>query len=60
MPLQYELLQIIVNPTVAYLLLLVGLVGLAIELFSPGADRARRVRRWSRSCSASTGPRSCR
>jgi membrane-bound serine protease (ClpP class) len=36
MPLQYELLQIIVNPTIAYLLLLVGLVGLAIELFSPG------------------------
>jgi membrane protein implicated in regulation of membrane protease activity len=30
-------LQIIVNPTVAYLLLLVGLIGLAIEIFSPGA-----------------------
>jgi membrane-bound serine protease (ClpP class) len=36
MPITYELLQIIVNPTVAYLLLLVGLVGIAIELFSPG------------------------
>ena len=36
MPLQYELLQIIVNPTVAFLLLTVGLIGLAIELFSPG------------------------
>lgn len=36
MPLQYELLEIIVNPNVAYLLLLIGLVGLAIELFSPG------------------------
>ena len=36
MPLQYELLQILVNPTVAYLLLLVGIVGIAIELFSPG------------------------
>ena len=36
MPLQYELLQIIVNPTIAFLLLTVGLVGLAIELFSPG------------------------
>ena len=36
MPLQYELLQILVNPTVAYLLLLVGLVGIAIEIFSPG------------------------
>ena len=37
MPLQYELLQIIVNPTIAYLLLLVGMVGLAIELFSGGS-----------------------
>jgi membrane-bound serine protease (ClpP class) len=36
MPLQYDLLQILVNPTVAYLLLLAGLVGLAIEIFSPG------------------------
>jgi membrane-bound serine protease (ClpP class) len=34
--LQYELLSLIVNPTVAYLLLLVGIVGIAIELFSPG------------------------
>jgi membrane-bound serine protease (ClpP class) len=36
MSLQYELLQLLVNPTVAYLLLLVGLVGIAIELFNPG------------------------
>jgi membrane-bound serine protease (ClpP class) len=36
-PLQYEILQLIVNPTVAYLLLLLGLVGIAIEIFSPGA-----------------------
>jgi membrane-bound serine protease (ClpP class) len=35
-PLQYEILQILVNPTVAFLLLSVGLIGLAIELFSPG------------------------
>ncbi|HLM30479.1 MAG TPA: nodulation protein NfeD [Solirubrobacterales bacterium] len=35
-PLQYELLSLLVNPTVAYLLLLVGLVGLGIEVFSPG------------------------
>jgi membrane-bound serine protease (ClpP class) len=35
-PLQYELLELLVNPTIAYLLLLVGLVGIAIELFSPG------------------------
>jgi membrane-bound serine protease (ClpP class) len=37
MPLQYDLLQILVNPTVAYLLLMAGLVGLAIELFSGGS-----------------------
>jgi membrane-bound serine protease (ClpP class) len=36
MPLRYEALQVLVNPNVAFLLLLVGLVGLAIELFSPG------------------------
>jgi membrane-bound serine protease (ClpP class) len=36
-PLQYQILQILVNPTVAFLLLTVGLIGLAIELFSPGA-----------------------
>ena len=36
MSLQYEVLDIIVNPTVAYLLLLVGIIGIAIELFSPG------------------------
>jgi membrane-bound serine protease (ClpP class) len=36
MPFAYELLEIIVNPNVAYLLLLIGLMGLAIELFSPG------------------------
>jgi membrane-bound serine protease (ClpP class) len=35
-PLQYELLGLIVNPTIAYLLLLAGLVGIAIEIFSPG------------------------
>jgi membrane-bound serine protease (ClpP class) len=36
MPFQYELLQILVNPNVAYLLLLVGLVGIAIEVLNPG------------------------
>jgi membrane-bound serine protease (ClpP class) len=36
MSFQYQLLQIIVNPNIAYLLLLVGLVGIAIEVFSPG------------------------
>jgi membrane-bound serine protease (ClpP class) len=37
MPLQYDLLELLVNPTVAFLLLAVGLLGLAIELFTPGA-----------------------
>ena len=36
MPLQYELLQLLVNPNLAYLLVLAGVIGLAIELFSPG------------------------
>jgi membrane-bound serine protease (ClpP class) len=36
-PFQYELLQVLVNPNVAFLLLLVGLAGIAIELLSPGA-----------------------
>lgn len=36
MPLQYDVLQLIVNPNVAFLLILVGILGLAIELFSPG------------------------
>ena len=36
MPLQFDVLQILVNPNVAYLLLIAGLVGLAIEIFSPG------------------------
>ena len=40
MPLQYELLQILVNPTVAYLLLIAGLVGLAVELFAGGSTIA--------------------
>jgi membrane-bound serine protease (ClpP class) len=35
-PFQYQLLQILVNPTIAYVLLLFGLVGIAIEIFSPG------------------------
>ena len=34
MPLRYRLLALIVNPTIAYLLLTAGLIGLAIELFS--------------------------
>jgi membrane-bound serine protease (ClpP class) len=36
MPLRYELLAIVVDPTIAFLLLTVGMIGLAIELFSPG------------------------
>jgi membrane-bound serine protease (ClpP class) len=34
---QYEVRQLLVNPTVAFLLLMVGLVGVAIELATPGA-----------------------
>jgi membrane-bound serine protease (ClpP class) len=37
MPFQYEALQLLVNPTIAFLLLLVGLAGIAFEAFSPGA-----------------------
>ena len=36
MPFQYEVLQIIVNPNVAFLLILAGVIGLLIEIFSPG------------------------
>jgi len=36
MPLQFELLQLIVNPTVAFLLLSAGLLGIAIEVFGGG------------------------
>jgi membrane-bound serine protease (ClpP class) len=36
MTLQYEVLKLLVNPTIAFLLLLVGVIGIAIELFSPG------------------------
>ena len=36
MPVQFELLQIIVNPTVSFLLLTAGILGLVIEIFSPG------------------------
>jgi membrane-bound serine protease (ClpP class) len=36
MPLQYDLLEVLVNPTVAYLLMLAGLAGIAFEIFSPG------------------------
>jgi membrane-bound serine protease (ClpP class) len=36
LPFAYQLLEILVNPNVAYLLILIGVVGMAIELFSPG------------------------
>lgn len=36
MPFQYEVLQLIVNPNVAFLLLLAGLIGILVEIFSPG------------------------
>ncbi len=37
MPLTYQLLEVIVNPSVSYLLLIAGIIGIAIELFMPGA-----------------------
>jgi membrane-bound serine protease (ClpP class) len=37
MPFRYEVLQFLVNPTVAFLLMLVGLAGIGIEAFTPGA-----------------------
>jgi membrane-bound serine protease (ClpP class) len=36
MPLHYEIRQALVNPTVAYLLLIGGLLGLLFEILSPG------------------------
>lgn len=36
MPLQFDLLQIIVNPNVAFLLLLLGVIGIGLEVFNPG------------------------
>jgi membrane-bound serine protease (ClpP class) len=36
MPLEYELRQVLVNPTVAYVLLLGGLLGIVLELAAPG------------------------
>ena len=36
MPFKYQLYGILTDPTVAYLLILVGLIGIAIEFLSPG------------------------
>ncbi|MGI8726585.1 MAG: NfeD family protein [Solirubrobacterales bacterium] len=36
MPLQFDLLQILVNPNISFLLLLIGIAGLGFELFNPG------------------------
>ena len=36
MPFQYDLLQVLVNPNVAFLLLLIGFVGITLEFFAPG------------------------
>ncbi len=49
-PLHYEVLQILVNPNVVFLLLLVGMVGIALEAFSPGRSSPAPSAA-SRSCS---------
>lgn len=36
MPFQYDLLELLVNPTIAYLLLTAGFLGIVFEFFSPG------------------------
>lgn len=36
MPLRYQLLQILADPNVAFLLLVVGFAGIALEFFAPG------------------------
>lgn len=36
LPLRYQLLGVLVDPTIAFLLILVGVIGIAVELFSPG------------------------
>jgi membrane-bound serine protease (ClpP class) len=36
LPFIYQVLEILVNPNVAYLLILLGLIGLGIEIFNPG------------------------
>jgi len=36
LPLTYQLLEVLVNPNVSYLLILLGLIGLGIEIFNPG------------------------
>jgi membrane-bound serine protease (ClpP class) len=36
MPFIYQVLEVLVNPNVAYLLILVGIFGLIVEAFSPG------------------------
>jgi len=36
MPFLYDLLQVLVDPNVAFLLLLVGMLGIALEFFAPG------------------------
>jgi len=37
MSFKYDLLQVLVNPNVAFLLLIVGIIGIALEFFTPGA-----------------------
>jgi membrane-bound serine protease (ClpP class) len=36
MPFQYDLLQVLVDPTIAFLLLTIGLIGIGFEILAPG------------------------
>ncbi len=60
MPLQYELLQLLVNPTVAYLLVAGRAWSGSRSRSSAPASSSPGRWAWSRSCSAPTEPRSCR
>ena len=60
MPLQYDVLQLIVNPNVAFLLILVGNPRAGDRAVQPRPAPAGRQSAWSRSCSGSTARRSSR
>ncbi len=60
MPFQYDLLELLVNPTIAYLLLTAGFAGIVVRVLQPRHGGARACSARSRCCSASTARRNCR